>query len=563
MSSPNQKADTVDLKLPVSRVTLFEDRAEVVRLGRCPSPGHARIVVRDVSPLTAAERTKVTAKRASDQTPILVDDVRVEHRWVDETTVDEDKAENLRAQYVAKQAEVKAATEEVGIANRARAMAIESFRQWQERTGWVAYSAEVDVDQWRSGAHALEAAVRGAEERVAAYSKRHQALMLELRDIGALTNESVDQRKRLCADIVLRLSRATEDVDLEISTQMPCALWRPTHEAHLIPGAPTSTSEGASNSSAFDENAQTDPGVSELVPSIDFASVESDALSVEWRVQAAVWQHTGEEWNDVELLLSTERPSKGAQLPSFNEDRLTSTVKSPEEKKTIRVEHRTERAAPNASPGTVPGVYDGGEARLMRVPTPISLPSDGRPRQVSVRSFTTSVHVDRVAFPDESARVFRRAKLTNDLDVPLLAGPVSLRESGAFIGIGDLRYVGAREEFAIAFGTDDGIVVRTRRYQSVEARRIAKDKTHYITEVTLLSARAEPAAVDVILRWPVSELEQVKIEPSLHACTGGTPNPDADGLVHLPLTVPASGRKMVQLGFSFDVASGVQMPPPW
>ena len=309
----------------------------------------------------------------------------------------------------------------------------------------------------------------------------------------------------------------------------------------------------------------TSPGVPDNVDfaSIDFSSAENDALAVEWNVQAAIWQHTGEDWNDVELFLSTERPSKGALLPQLREDRLRVRLKSSEERRTIQVEHRTEVATPQVSTGVVPGVYDGGEARHFKVPQPVSLKSDGTPRQIRVKSFTAAVHVDRVAFPDQSARVFRRAKLENPLEIPLLAGPVSLREVGAFIGVGDLRYVGPLEKFALSFGTDDGLVVRTRRFQSVESRRIAKDRTHYVTEVTLLSARARPTNVDVMLRWPVSELEQVKVEASPEVTTGGTPIPDADGLVHVPLTVPASGRKMVQLGFSFDVTGNVNIPPPW
>lgn len=556
----------VVLTLPVSAVTLFEDRAEVVRRGTCPAPGPREVVIDNVSPLISAERTKVRATERESGKAILVDDVRVEHVWVEKPRVDQARLEEIRTALLDANDRLDLLDERLRFNRTLKERTAEAFSRWQRRTAWASVAGPVDESTWREQGRALEQQLLEAVEAAEPVMVERQKVAREKAQLEEMADDNVEPERSLHARLILRLSHATTDIDFEIASRVPCALWRPTHEAHLVP---TPLSEGTKGeeiepSRPFDEQAPTDPGVGTMGEGlIDFASAESGGLSVQWTVLGALWQQTGEDWNAVDIFLSTERPSKGAVLPTLVEDRLQTRQKTAEEKKVIKVEHRTEAAKPDAQLGVVPGVYDGGEARHFQIPSKVTLKSDGRPKQVQVKTFATDVRVDRVAFPDESARVFRRASLENTLDIPLLAGPVSLRESGAFLGVGDLRYVGPHEKFSLSFGTDDGLVVRTRRFSSVETRRIAKDKVHHVTEVTLLSARAHPALVDVILRWPVSELEQVKVETSPSFTTGGTPNPDADGLVHVPVTVPASGRKLVQLGFSFDTASGVDLPPPW
>lgn len=561
--------EMVKLTLPVAKVTLFEDRAEVVRRGTCPTPGHRSVVIEDVSPLIAAERTRVRATEVESGRQVLVDDVRVEHVWTNEVQADQARLEEVQNALVEVTREDATLEERVSQNQKLQERTRAAYQRWQRRTAWVSEAGPIDEATWREQMRAIEEQVIAAIEASEELRVERQRVGKRKKQLEEMATDLSSPQRRLRARLVVRLSHATSAVQLEIASRVPCALWRPSHEAHLVPvgvedGGRAEEATSPDVTRPFDEQAPTDPGAGTAGEAlIDFSSGESSGLSVQWTMLGALWQQTGEDWNDVEVFLSTERPSKGALLPTLVEDRLQTRMKTAEERKVIRVEHRTEAAKPDAQLGVVPGVYDGGEARHFRVPERVTLKSDGRPKQVPVKSFATDVRVDRVAFPDESARVFRRATLENPLEIPLLAGPVSLRESGGFIGVGDLRFVGPLEHFSMSFGTDDGLVVRTRRYSSVESRRIAKDVVHHVTEVTLLSARAQPTSVDVILRWPVSELEQVKVEASPAFTSGGTPNPDADGLVHVPVSVPASGRKMIQLGFSFDTASGVDLPPPW
>ncbi|MBF0188165.1 MAG: DUF4139 domain-containing protein [Magnetococcales bacterium] len=76
---------------------------------------------------------------------------------------------------------------------------------------------------------------------------------------------------------------------------------------------------------------------------------------IRFEIDACVWQRTGENWENVQLHFSTERPSLGAESPPLLEDRLqlrpvekSFTVETREE----RVVWREERRSPPSPPAS-------------------------------------------------------------------------------------------------------------------------------------------------------------------------------------------------------------------
>ena len=237
----------VRLKMPVAKVTLFEDRAEVVRRGRIPAPGPHDVVILDVSPLTAPDRTKVVAKNARTGERVLVDDVQIVHEWTEEIDASQTQTNEAFATVEEKRRNTEDLKAQLGFAERSRAAKLDAFDAWQARTGEVAFLHPVDKSVWQQGSRSLEAAVLEKEETIKALSLKLRDAYQELHDVEELISRRHVAKRRLAAHIVLRLSHATEEVDLEISSRLPCALWRPTHEAHLLPQASTSPAPMANN----------------------------------------------------------------------------------------------------------------------------------------------------------------------------------------------------------------------------------------------------------------------------------------------------------------------------
>jgi uncharacterized protein (TIGR02231 family) len=369
---------------------------------------------------------------------------------------------------------------------------------------------------------ALVDEVKRAEEALAPLRAAVPSAERAVRDLQGMLAAHQRAPAVMHADVVVNVAvDAAGDAVLRLTGLVPCALWRPSHDAHLLDG------------------------------------------KVAWETYGTAWQRTGEDWRDVELVLSTARPSAGASLPPLDEDRLTLRAKTAQERKTIVVEHRTESVNRRTLLGGAPGVHDGGIARVFRPAGRVSIPSDGKPHRVAVGSFETPCTSGLVAYPELEARVYLRASLRNTSGRPLLAGPVTLLHRGGYVGTGDIPYVGAGEDLDVSFGSDDRFAVRFERRRVHEEKLLGKDVRHFVSEVEVRHTGQGDEKVAVVLRAPVSEVAQLKVLPSPAHSTENVPAPDGDGLVRIPLSVAGGASSTARMAFHFDAGSDVQVPDPW
>ncbi|MCB9549499.1 MAG: DUF4139 domain-containing protein [Myxococcales bacterium] len=511
MSSP------LPIALPIRRVTVFEDRAEVVREIELQLPaGRSEVVAEDLSPLLSDAH--LTAQLVEAVPGVHVEDVRFE-RALRSDGAPPERRDGLLAALDAAERALAHAERAVARARQRRDAALLLLRRYAGQAAKAIWTPD-GAAGWREGLTRLEEALEAGELAVAAAEGGRARAAEDHRRQAALVRAAEDRRVRLRASLSIRLSAdQPSTVRLQVVALTPCALWRPAHEARL--GA-----DGA------------------LV----------------WETFATVWQRTGEDWSGVELILSTDRPGSGATLPSLATDELRLQQKAV--KRRVVLAHR-EQAARKDDDGAVPGVYDGGEARVFAVTDPVHIPSDGRPYRVATGGFTAPATTTLVARPEVSPQVCWLARTHNAGTAPLLAGPVTLVRDGAYVGLGDLEYVAPGDRFELSFGSDDRWRLTARRTRETEDRLLARDRVHFVTQVELRYAGAEPAEAEVYLRLPVSELEQLKVVPSKAFCSEGLPQPDADGRVRVPVRLASGERREISLGFTFETSGDVVLPDPW
>ena len=505
------------ISFPIQRVTVFEDRAEVVREVEVSLPaGRSELVAEDLSPLISDAH--ITAQLVHAVAGVQVEDVRLERELRPLGGPAERRDELLAA---LDEAERALAHAERGFARAvqrrdAALLLLKRYASQATKTLWNPQGAS----GWREGLTRLEATLNDAERAVAAAEASRSRAAEDHSRRAALVRASEDRRTRLRARLTVRVfAEQASTVRLQVVTLTACALWRPHHEARL------------------------------------------DASGrLEWHTFATVWQRTGDDWSGVALTLSTDRPGAGANLPGLAADELRLQQKAV--KKRVVLAHR-EQAARRDDEGSMPGVFDGGEARIFRIVDAVDIPSDGRPYRVATGRFEAPASLALMARPEVSPQVCWLARTHNAGTVPLLAGPVTLVRDGGYVGIGQIDYLAPAERFELSFGSDDRWRLRARRSREFEDRLLARGRTHFVTHVDLRYAGAEAAQVEVVLRLPVSELEQLKVVPSKTWCSEGTPRPDADGRVAFPLTLKPGDRKELSLGFYFETSGDVVLPDPW
>ncbi|HEX2860867.1 MAG TPA: mucoidy inhibitor MuiA family protein [Lacunisphaera sp.] len=231
--------------------------------------------------------------------------------------------------------------------------------------------------------------------------------------------------------------------------------------------------------------AYTVPGAS-WVPSYD-ARVTSAERAVQLDYFGLVRQHTGEDWKDVALTLSTARPALGGAAPVLNVWQLDVFNPTLLREQALREERASMRQKSAGAPAAVnmqtltsnvSGDFES-EAKdaffaaatleasatsaSFRIAVTSSIPSDNSPQKVPVISASLRAVPEYLAVPKRQTAAFLTSKIVNSSEFPLLAGAMNVFLDGTFVATSALRTVMSGEKFDLALGVDDGIAIKHKR----------------------------------------------------------------------------------------------------
>lgn len=502
--------------LPVREVTVLEDRAQVVRRGTVRIPaGPSRAYVASVAPVLQDVSVRAEAKgaRVADARPRRA--LRIRRA---------DKPEAIRAL----DEEIRSLLERLREIEDSRGRKDARYgkvldmlhKGVVEIPGDAAWGI-IDSEGWRTTFDALFDRARSLQKSGVEqfFAQKEAAEALANAVARRLSADRPDQH--LTAWIELDLIAETEiDADITLAYTVPNALWRPAHRAQLA----------------------------------------GDKLL--WTGQGAVWQRTGEDWKDVDLILSTARSSLGTEPPLLSDDRLAAQRRVDEVVVEAREVHvQTASVQGGAVPSTVelPGVEDGGEIRMLRAESKVTVPSDGRPVFVPLFTFSAAAEVTFVLFPEREERVLYRVVAKNEGRAPVLAGPVELVKDSGVVGQTEVLFVAPDERFELGFGPDDNVRVR-RESREVSAKADPVDKwRRKVTQVWIYLSNLsdEPRAVQITERVPVSEIAHVKVE-IIQDRTSIKVTPDENGFCKMDVVLKPHEQRRIDLGWQLATAPDVK-----
>lgn len=495
----------VSAELAVAKVTLLEDRAHVSRRGAIDLEGGVtRVRIDEVSPIIA---DKSLIARCGDET-VRVVDARVVRRAAD-TTTNKHLRDELRH-------EAEALEEQLARKQNDRTTDREQLELLDDLARVTLDEIAVDV-AWGT---APDAATDGKLDELAGERRRLRAeLVRHDRAVARLEaeRERLSKRRRELDDPSATIE-AWLEIDLhasaagthtfEIDYVVPGACWRPYHTAEL-----------------------------------------GDA-EVRFSTDGCVWQHTGEDWRDVELVFSTERASLGTEPPE-----LTSDVLRVQRRATVLEVETRDTVVKEASAGGVtsealPGIDDGGDPLALRASSRTTVVSDGRPHRVPLCTFTTAATTKLLCQAELDTAVLLVSTQTNAAPNPILAGPVDLIRGSGLCGKTSVLFIGPGEHFELGWGPETE--VRAQRDVDItehEAGLLSSwVESHHKIEVRLSNLGATARELVVRERIPVSEIAKVKVKP-LPADTTERRMPDEDGFVEWHVSLPARGTACVVLKY--------------
>ncbi|MDD2581664.1 MAG: mucoidy inhibitor MuiA family protein [Desulfuromonadaceae bacterium] len=272
-------------------------------------------------------------------------------------------------------------------------------------------------------------------------------------------------------------------------------------------------------------------------PSYD-VRLTADAKNAELTFRGMVRQQTGEDWNNIDLTLSTARPAVGGAPPELSPwhislyrpqptvSRMLSAAAAPRAmakmSNRIQMEYdATESAAAEEAPAAfiTAQVSDEQSSISFRVPRTLDIPSDGTPHGTVVAVEQLPVKLEYMTLPKLSQSVFIRSEVINNAPYPLLPGKVNTFVGNSYTGSSRMKRIASGEKFDLFFGSDDQITVKREELkQQKEAGMFGKNLVSYRYRVELGNFRKEPVLLTLRDQLPIAANEEIKVsleEPSL------------------------------------------------
>jgi uncharacterized protein (TIGR02231 family) len=274
----------------------------------------------------------------------------------------------------------------------------------------------------------------------------------------------------------------------------------------------------------------------------------ADARSVELGYRAKVWQHTGEDWADCALVLSTAQPQRGAQGPDpspiqvriFDPRPVPAAAVSradsldEETKKNLRALGYAGNAPPNPFGYEVyeTSVQSQGLSVQFRLPRPETVESRDRPSTVLIGQQTLEVQPEHIVVPALDTTVWVRGRTKNTTPWVMLPGPASVYFGADFIGQSTFAdAVMPDQEFTLHLGADPGVTCERIQTQDLheEPSFLSKRQSQVAGwRVALENHGAHPADPDgsvvVIVREaiPVAADDRIEVEVESESARSAT-----------------------------------------
>jgi uncharacterized protein (TIGR02231 family) len=255
-----------------------------------------------------------------------------------------------------------------------------------------------------------------------------------------------------------------------------------------------------------------------------------ERMTLNW--YGMVTQHTGEDWPECELTLSTARPAAAAKVPELDPwyvDRYRPPVPMPPP--AAAPSGRRQVAAYGAmaldAVGGAAEEFDGaplveaeatveqGLAAASYTPTrPVAIPADGASHRATIAAIDLDAELDYVTAPVRSTDVHLRATVVNGSHHALPAGRAAVFHEADFVGSAVLPVWAPGEDVELALGLDDRVRVERKLVRRTASKATLgstrKRETEY--ETTIANHTPRPIRLTVLDQLPVSRDHEITVK---------------------------------------------------
>jgi len=277
--------------------------------------------------------------------------------------------------------------------------------------------------------------------------------------------------------------------------------------------------------------------------SIYDARANYDEGEIELTSFGVIKQTTGEDWEDVELTLSTAQPTVSGRLP-YVEPWIVQPYQNyaqgnmPASRAIMKQEASFEDGR-----GQIAGYMDAltanapaemeedrqamlaysqveqkGISITFKITRPATIKSDGAENKYPITSQILKAEFEYSSYPRLKPFAYLGSRVVNSKDIQLLAGEINLFLNGDYVGKSSIDNIGPEEEFNLYLGVDENVKVKreqiSRKVDDVLLGGIKSPnrKTTIQNKLTVENFKNKKITVHLFEAIPVSQDERIKVK---------------------------------------------------
>jgi len=480
----------------ITAVTVYQDRAQVFRSSSVPlKPGSQIIAIEGLPVLLQEDSVRVEARGTARAT---ITGIEVKRSFLTQTA--DKRVKDIDAELKQREHSLDALD-----ARKAGLLAQKAFIEsikvaWGERISHQLSVGKPTTVELNEAMGFVGTNTVKTEDLLRQIEQEKQQIKVQIDALKRKRQEAAGTWRKESKTVEVAVETAREGVlTLDLSGVVSQATWEPGYDVRLSP----------------------------------------DGTSAELTYRAQVRQQTGEDWNNIQLTLSTARPASGGAPPAMHPWRVSFYRPAPvaiaaasprtesraykKSAKSIMAEQMADMALAEEEPA--PAAFQTAQATTegtsitFKIPKPVAIPSDNTSHSTIIALEKLPVSTEYTTVPKLAPTAYLTAELVNNAPWPLLAGAVKIFSGSTFVGSASLKQVASGEKFTLPFGNDDQIVVkRAELKQHKEAGLFGKNRMGYRSTVTVSNLRKEAQTISIKDQLPLAGDSEIKVsleEPTL------------------------------------------------
>lgn len=301
--------------------------------------------------------------------------------------------------------------------------------------------------------------------------------------------------------------------------------------------------------------------------------------------RAAIRQRSGEDWNDVSLILSTTRPGSGVAAPALASLYVDYAPDAPTARPmsmpapAARVSERAGRASDNLRRVQAEQERErvAGEVRKEAIVETAAEPETGEfqstfaisgKHTVAATGEVKRVQIDAArieptlvvrAVPRLQPHAYLYARIVVPRTSPYLPGPIALFRDGTFVGTGALPLLSPGQDHELGFGIDDAVRVRhaVTEDKRGEAGLISASRTDTRSfRITIKNQHQRPIALVVMDHIPTSRQQDIKVELTGRTAPARRDVDDQRGVLAWEAKLEPDEERQIEYGYRLSWPGG-------